>query len=144
MPGTPNDVVLNREHHLKFCTVCKKRQTDPGKGMLCSLTGDYAAFDRECRDFEFDAKEQEKFNKEKNFRTLYGSSNREYFEAQERLEEKGKGAKMVSLIGGIVLLICALILLILNLDMGADGIRLITPLILMVSSIILIVRGATK
>ena len=45
---------MTREEHLKFCSICKKRQMDIQRGVVCSLTNEYADFEEKCIDFEVD------------------------------------------------------------------------------------------
>lgn len=45
---------MTREERLKFCSICKKRQMDMQRGLVCSLTNEYATFDEKCTDFEAD------------------------------------------------------------------------------------------
>ena len=45
---------MKREDHLKFCSICKKRQMDMQRGLVCSLTNEYATFEEKCTDFEAD------------------------------------------------------------------------------------------
>lgn len=45
---------MTREERVKFCSICKKRQMDLQRGLVCALTGEYASFDEKCTDFEAD------------------------------------------------------------------------------------------
>lgn len=45
---------MTREERLKFCSICQKRQMDMQRGLVCSLTNEYATFDEKCTDFEAD------------------------------------------------------------------------------------------
>lgn len=47
---------MTHKERLEFCKICKKRAKSMEKGIICSLTGDRAAFDDNCDDFESDAK----------------------------------------------------------------------------------------
>lgn len=42
---------MDRSHHLNFCKKCKNRSFDLKKGILCSLTNDYANFFNDCPSF---------------------------------------------------------------------------------------------
>ena len=46
--------MMTREERLKFCSICQKRQMDMQRGLVCSLTNEYATFDEKCTDFEAD------------------------------------------------------------------------------------------
>ncbi|MEX1001761.1 MAG: hypothetical protein WDZ35_06565 [Crocinitomicaceae bacterium] len=51
-----------REEQLKSCKICRKRRFLMEKGLVCSLTNEWADFDDNCPEFEIDnvaAKEQE-------------------------------------------------------------------------------------
>jgi hypothetical protein len=45
---------MTREDHLKFCSVCLNRKMDVERGLVCTLTGQYASFSDECQDFKRD------------------------------------------------------------------------------------------
>lgn len=45
---------MTREEHLKFCTQCTKRNFNPKVGIICSLTGEVAAFQGSCADYSVD------------------------------------------------------------------------------------------
>ena len=46
--------MLTREEHLESCTACLKRKFNPQKGIVCSLTEEWADFERECEHYEED------------------------------------------------------------------------------------------
>lgn len=45
---------MTRAEQLKYCKVCKKKEFNMQKGIVCSLTNEQATFDDECKDFEAD------------------------------------------------------------------------------------------
>ncbi len=45
---------------LEICSVCKKREFDPNKGLVCSLTKDKPTFEDDCTTFESDTVQVEK------------------------------------------------------------------------------------
>lgn len=45
---------MTREEHLEFCRRCLNRNFDPNRGIICSLTGQIAAFENECESFKVD------------------------------------------------------------------------------------------
>lgn len=51
---------MTREEQLKLCSICKNRKVDLKRGLVCSLTNDYAKFVDECQDYVVDQKECEK------------------------------------------------------------------------------------
>ena len=51
---------MTREERLKFCSICKNRKIDLKKGLICSLTDEYADFEGECKNYIHDQKENQK------------------------------------------------------------------------------------
>jgi hypothetical protein len=45
---------MTREARLLHCELCKKRKLNFERGLLCSLTDDFATFEGSCSDFELD------------------------------------------------------------------------------------------
>lgn len=45
---------MTREEHLEFCRRCLNRKFDLNRGIICSLTGQVADFERECESFKLD------------------------------------------------------------------------------------------
>src|SRR5678815_1685119 len=45
---------MTREEHLEFCQRCLNRKFDLQHGIVCGLTGQIAAFEKECKDFRHD------------------------------------------------------------------------------------------
>ncbi len=52
---------MTRKEQLRFCSKCKHQSFDPKKGIICSLTGKQAAFEKQCENFtgNFDEVEAE-------------------------------------------------------------------------------------
>ena len=50
---------MKREEMLKFCSVCKNRKMDLKRGLVCSLTDDYADFDPVCENYAQDTEEKQ-------------------------------------------------------------------------------------
>lgn len=125
---------MDRVEQLKYCTICKKRQFDIEKGVLCSLTGDYADFEGACPTYEFD---QDEFTKIEQRKSLQANN-------QNRTVSGAHAPKKsnVQMVLGIIIIVIAVVLLFLNLSIGADGIRLLTPFILIIGGIITIARNA--
>ena len=46
---------MTREEQVAYCLNCELRSFDPKKGVLCSLTNDYADFEDFCDSFKLDA-----------------------------------------------------------------------------------------
>ncbi len=51
---------MTRDERLVFCKGCTKRKVSFEKGLLCSLTNDYAVFEDTCIDYRVDEKERER------------------------------------------------------------------------------------
>lgn len=47
---------MTRKERLEFCKVCQKKNFDAKRGIVCSLTNEYADFEAECANFELDEK----------------------------------------------------------------------------------------
>ena len=47
-------MALSRKEYVEICQTCTKRQFDKKLGLICSLTGQQAAFEIECPDIEID------------------------------------------------------------------------------------------
>lgn len=45
---------MTRDEQLTFCKICTNRKMDVQLGLICSLTGEKAAFTNECSDFNLD------------------------------------------------------------------------------------------
>ncbi|NIK93217.1 hypothetical protein GZ212_13725 [Mangrovimonas sp. CR14] len=54
---------MNREYHLSFCKICINRKPSLKEGLICSLTGKIAEFEKECANFKIDGLELEKIKK---------------------------------------------------------------------------------
>lgn len=49
---------------LKFCKVCKNREVDLKRGMICKLTGEYADFSESCPNYDYDEQEDKRLSAE--------------------------------------------------------------------------------
>ena len=45
---------MTREEHLEFCRRCMNRKFDAANGIVCSLTGEIASFEKDCESFKMD------------------------------------------------------------------------------------------
>lgn len=50
---------MTRKEQLEYCTVCKNRKMDFKRGLVCSLTDDYADFDPVCENYAQDVVEKQ-------------------------------------------------------------------------------------
>jgi len=46
--------MIHREQQLKYCKICKNKDFDPHRGIICSLTSDYPTFEKACENFDKD------------------------------------------------------------------------------------------
>ncbi len=42
---------MTRDEHLEFCRKCTNRKMDLQQGLICGITGEFAAFENECPDY---------------------------------------------------------------------------------------------
>src|SRR4051794_33154134 len=43
--------MTEREQQLKYCKICKNKNFDPNRGIVCALTNDYPTFEKTCENF---------------------------------------------------------------------------------------------
>lgn len=51
-----------RDEMLKFCKVCRNREVDLKRGMICKLTGEYADFSENCPNYDYDEQEDRRLS----------------------------------------------------------------------------------
>lgn len=51
-------LLMTRQEQLQYCTICSMRKLDLKRGLVCSLTNEFAAFVDTCPTFEEDLKEK--------------------------------------------------------------------------------------
>ena len=56
---------MNRTYQLSFCKKCQKRLFTTQKGIVCSITNEYATFDDLCKDYVEDPIAKEEIEKKK-------------------------------------------------------------------------------
>ncbi len=66
---------MNRDYHLIFCKICTNRKLSLREGLICTITGKQADFEKECPNFHIDELEVEKIKKrsEKEIKDKYAS-----------------------------------------------------------------------
>lgn len=52
--------MATREEMLKFCKICKNREMDLKRGLVCKLTGEYADFSDRCSNYDYDEQEDKR------------------------------------------------------------------------------------
>jgi len=55
---------MTREEHLVFCKKCTKREMNSRIGLVCSISGEVANFEEECKSFELDQEVIERIDAE--------------------------------------------------------------------------------
>lgn len=98
---------MTREQHLQFCKLCTKRKFNPQVGIVCSLTGEIANFEEECKDYEEDqsAVETAAFREPVDHvdGKLHMSENEiEKYKAEQNYTQGTIGAIAVGLLGAIL------------------------------------------
>ena len=89
---------MTREERLKYCSICKNREMNIQRGMLCGLSHEYASFESACSDFNADDAaikkqlEREEMEKQSHDEPLIVDS------------EKMRGASWFAWIGGLSLI----------------------------------------
>lgn len=51
-----------RDEMLKFCKVCRNREVDLKRGMICKLTREYADFSENCPNYDYDEQEDKRLS----------------------------------------------------------------------------------
>ncbi len=49
---------MTRKEHLQYCSICTLSKLDLNRGLVCTLTNEFAAFEDTCPDFVEDPKEK--------------------------------------------------------------------------------------
>ena len=91
---------MTRAEQLEYCKVCTNRQMDLQKGLLCSLTNDFADFEDTCADFNEDVDERAQLLA----RELQRAGHQDAGTSLDYKKNKEKGAA-VFMVGLILLLI---------------------------------------
>ena len=55
---------MTRDEMLTFCKVCRNREVDLKRGMICKLTGEYADFSESCPNYDYDEQEDRRLSAE--------------------------------------------------------------------------------
>ena len=53
---------MTRDEMLKFCKVCRNREVDLKRGMICKLTGEYADFSESYPNYDYDEQEDKRLS----------------------------------------------------------------------------------
>lgn len=123
---------MERADRLQFCRTCVKRGFNPEKGVVCSLTGEYADFDGECSDYELDN------------RVLRAEMEKKRRELEEALQNNTGGLASFGIKNGIA---AGIILLTLGFGWFIGGLFADTiffyPFILIIAGLVALGKGIT-
>ncbi|PQV44735.1 hypothetical protein CLV33_11814 [Jejuia pallidilutea] len=83
---------MNREYHLSFCKICTNRKSSLKDGLICSLTGKIAEFEKNCTNFKIDRLELEKIKNrfETEINENYATTKLESFFSEREFEKPKK------------------------------------------------------
>lgn len=135
--------MLSRQQYVDICNTCVKRQFNKDKGVVCSLTGEHAAFDTTCPDLEVDPlaikriERMEKHSQEMGNRQMgrkNTSESKGAFSMEEDMMKSGVGGGILMIIGGVVWLFVGL---------QFDWI-FFYPFFLIIGGIVVLVKGMAK
>ena len=90
---------MTREERLEFCTICKHRELNFEKGLLCGITNQYAAFEDTCENYDEDL--DQRINKFVRDLDASGHQNASY--SLDYVKNKNNGA--LSFIIGLAIII---------------------------------------
>lgn len=120
-----------RQDYIAICQTCLKSKFDKKKGLVCSLTSEYADFiNEECPDYKAE---------EKAIRRQKAAKRRV---SEEKEDQKGIFSGKASIIGGTILVILGLAWIILGLVLIERF--FFYPIVLIIGGIISINKGAEK
>ncbi len=81
---------MNRNYRLQFCKQCENQKFTSEKGIVCSLTNEYAEFDETCKDYIEDPAEKERIENQK-------KQTEEY-----EIEEESLGLSFIGVKNGVI------------------------------------------
>jgi hypothetical protein len=98
---------MTREEHLKFCKKCTNRELDMKTGLVCSLTGTVANFEKECSTYNLDTTIVERMDDTtpvEHNAILQNLSERhiEKFKAEQNYTEALLSGLIVGIVGGVL------------------------------------------
>lgn len=121
---------MTRDEHLKYCTICTKRKFDSKKGVVCSLTQEYANFETTCPDFYLD---------------VVAKDTKDRYEAQNTVQAVDSDTMGLSkygvkngIVAGIIIIAGALTWLIVGLSAGWI---FYYPIFLIIAGIVVLIKG---
>lgn len=120
----------SRDYYVSICQTCSKSFFDRKKGIICSLTNEHAAFEKDCTDYD---------GEEKAIKRQEANERRK---KEELEEEAGIFGGKAGIFGGIALVTLAVIVFVVGLAF-MDRI-FFYPIFLLVGGIISLSKGVSK
>jgi len=121
---------VERSEHLKYCTTCTKREFNKTKGVVCSLTNEWADFNSICKDYKFDVY-LEQFEKRR-------EAEKSIRYAEDNLFGLAKFGLTKTILSGVVITIAGLIWLTAGLKVG---LIFYYPVALIISGLVILIKG---
>ncbi|MDN5203791.1 hypothetical protein QQ008_20540 [Fulvivirgaceae bacterium BMA10] len=94
--------MLTLQEQLKFCRTCQKRQLDPQRGIVCSLTNEKPTFTDNCPNYQIDSSEAQRLASVEQEAIAAEKESNDFFSPEK------KGIKM-GVVGGVIMMIIALV-----------------------------------
>lgn len=126
--------MLTRQEYVAICETCVKHKGDFKRGIVCSLTDDYANFDTTCPHYEKDELAVKRIARMKQHIQSESASTSGVFEAEAKMLNSGLWGGILMIVGGIVWLIVGL----------AINRIFFYPFFLIIAGIVVLVKAANK
>lgn len=122
---------MTRAEYVAICETCLKRKNNLKKGLICSLTNEYANFNTVCSEYAQDAV----IIQQQKDAAAGGQAKVPVFETESSLMKSGFGGGIAMLIGGVIWIV-----------LGYAFLNRIFyyPIFLIIAGIIVIVRESAK
>lgn len=127
---------MTRQEHLNYCSICTKRVYDKKKGILCSLTNEYANFEQKCPDYFYDTSIDP--NIAQKFTRAQNNLNRSGFSSSNGIGGKGQ------IIIGIVLMLFGAGLIIFAMNINSPISLILIGLTNIIGGLIWCIKGSNR
>ena len=122
--------MMTRAEYVAICETCLKRKNNLKKGLLCSLTNEYANFNTVCPDYAQDAV----IIQQQKDAASGGQAKVPVFETENNLFKSGIWGGVAMLVGGVAWIVIGL---------AVDRI-FFYPIFLIIAGIVVVVRESAK